>query len=158
MPFSHFAEEFFELCRYSLINAERTPYRERNLDFIVRFVVYVSKHQSGDENDGSVKNLLLVKTFLFCAKVSFVLVIIEFCWYQANTSSFIFSFWNAVSRVHRSSPSVPMCATYSQVITGHGLWSLSSRWTLWHYPEGIATACNRRKGMHISLTRNIKKI
>uniref|UniRef100_A0A5K3FIX3 UVR domain-containing protein n=1 Tax=Mesocestoides corti TaxID=53468 RepID=A0A5K3FIX3_MESCO len=67
MPFSHFAEDFFELCRYSLINSERTVFRERTLDFIVRAVVHISAN-AAEREDGTVRNLLLVKTFLFCAK------------------------------------------------------------------------------------------
>ncbi|VDL90206.1 unnamed protein product [Schistocephalus solidus] len=69
MPFSHFTEEFFELCRYSLISAERSPYRERTVDFIVRFVLQASKHSNSTCDETSTKNQLLIKTFLFCAKV-----------------------------------------------------------------------------------------
>ena len=68
MPFSHFAEDFFELCRYSLVNAERTPFRERTIDFIVRAVIHISSNAT-EREDGNPRNLLLVKMFLFCAKV-----------------------------------------------------------------------------------------
>nr|VZI33629.1 unnamed protein product [Spirometra erinaceieuropaei] len=69
MPFSHFTEEFFELCRYSLVSAERSPFRERTVDFIVRFVMQASKHSNSTCDETSTKNQLLIKTFLFCAKV-----------------------------------------------------------------------------------------
>ncbi|VDN09516.1 unnamed protein product [Dibothriocephalus latus] len=68
MPFSHFTEEFFELCRYSLVSAERSPYRERTVDFIVRFVMQASKNSDSAFDENSTKNQLLIKTFLFCAK------------------------------------------------------------------------------------------
>lgn len=68
MPFSHFAEDFFELCRYSLISAERNAFRERTIDFIVRAVVHISAN-AAEREDGNPRNLLLVKMFLFCAKV-----------------------------------------------------------------------------------------
>eukprot|EP00108_Taenia_solium_P003453 TsM_000577100 transcript=TsM_000577100 gene=TsM_000577100 len=67
MPFSHFAEDFFELCRYSLISAERNVFRERTIDFIVRAVVHISAN-AAEREDGNPRNLLLVKMFLFCAK------------------------------------------------------------------------------------------
>ncbi|KAH9280698.1 Condensin complex subunit 3 [Echinococcus granulosus] len=67
MPFSHFAEDFFELCRYSLVSAERTVFRERTIDFIVRAVVHISAN-AAEREDGNPRNLLLVKMFLFCAK------------------------------------------------------------------------------------------
>ncbi|BHF68034.1 hypothetical protein SprV_0301106400 [Sparganum proliferum] len=69
MPFSHFTEEFFELCRYSLVSAERSPFRERTVDFIVRFVMQASKHSNSACDETSTKNQLLIKTFLFCAKL-----------------------------------------------------------------------------------------
>ncbi len=69
MPFSQFAEDFFELCRICLVNAERTVYKERAIDFIVRAVVHISS-SAAERQDGTVRNLLLVKMFLFCAKVS----------------------------------------------------------------------------------------
>ncbi|KAL5107706.1 Condensin complex subunit 3 [Taenia crassiceps] len=67
MPFSHFAEDFFELCRHSLVSAERNVFRERTVDFIVRAVVHISAN-AAEREDGNPRNLLLVKMFLFCAK------------------------------------------------------------------------------------------
>ncbi|VDO10806.1 unnamed protein product [Rodentolepis nana] len=67
MPFSHFAEDFFELCRYSLLSADRTAARERTIDFIVRSIIHIITN-APDRNDGKPRNLLLIKTFLFCSK------------------------------------------------------------------------------------------
>ncbi|KAM3184054.1 hypothetical protein ACTXT7_009141 [Hymenolepis weldensis] len=67
MPFSHFAEDFFELCRYSLLSADRTAARERTINFIVRAVIHIIAN-APDRNDGKPRNLLLIKAFLFCSK------------------------------------------------------------------------------------------
>nr|CDS27640.1 condensin complex subunit 3 [Hymenolepis microstoma] len=67
IPFSHFAEDFFELCRYSLLSADRTAARERTIDFIVRSIIHIITN-APDRNDGKPRNLLLIKTFLFCSK------------------------------------------------------------------------------------------
>lgn len=69
MPPSHFAEDFFELCRYCLVSADRSVYKERTIDFIARAVVHISTH-AAERDDGTARNILLIKTFLFCAKVS----------------------------------------------------------------------------------------
>ncbi|VUZ46494.1 unnamed protein product [Hymenolepis diminuta] len=67
MPFSHFAEDFFELSRYSLLSADRTAARERTINFIVRAVIHIIAN-APDRNDGKPRNLLLIKAFLFCSK------------------------------------------------------------------------------------------
>uniref|UniRef100_A0A0X3NLI9 Condensin complex subunit 3 n=3 Tax=Schistocephalus solidus TaxID=70667 RepID=A0A0X3NLI9_SCHSO len=68
MPFSHFAEEFFELCRYSLVSSERSTYRECTIDFIVRFVIHATNQTSTSGTEETTKKRLLIKMFLFCFK------------------------------------------------------------------------------------------
>ncbi|KAF7234611.1 hypothetical protein EG68_11787 [Paragonimus skrjabini miyazakii] len=70
--FSHFCDEFFELCRYSLVSMERTPFRERTIDFIVKFALFCGKSEDDGEPTDTLNNRLLLKLFLFCMKVSFV--------------------------------------------------------------------------------------
>uniref|UniRef100_A0A3Q0KI66 Cnd3 domain-containing protein n=1 Tax=Schistosoma mansoni TaxID=6183 RepID=A0A3Q0KI66_SCHMA len=64
--FTHFADDFFELCRYSLVSSERSLYRERTIDFITKFALFCGK--SDDSNQDTLNNRLLLKLFLFCIK------------------------------------------------------------------------------------------
>ncbi|KAF8560824.1 hypothetical protein P879_08770 [Paragonimus westermani] len=66
--FSHFCDEFFELCRYSLVSMERTPFRERTIDFIVKFALFCGKSEDDGEPTDTLNNRLLLKLFLFCMK------------------------------------------------------------------------------------------
>ncbi|CAH8622248.1 unnamed protein product [Heterobilharzia americana] len=67
MRFTHFADDFFELCRYSLVSGERSPYRERTIDFITKFALFCGKSDENNDQD-AVNNRLLLKLFLFCIK------------------------------------------------------------------------------------------
>ncbi|KER25994.1 hypothetical protein T265_14099 [Opisthorchis viverrini] len=65
--FGHFCDEFLELCRYSLVSGDRTPYRERTIDFITKFALFCGK----SDNDGPVdtlNNRLLLRLFVFCMR------------------------------------------------------------------------------------------
>ncbi|CAI2736832.1 unnamed protein product [Schistosoma spindalis] len=64
--FTHFADDFFELCRYSLVSSERSSYRERTIDFITKFALFCGK--SDDSSQDTLNNRLLLKLFLFCIK------------------------------------------------------------------------------------------
>ncbi|KAH8869569.1 Condensin complex subunit 3 [Schistosoma japonicum] len=64
--FTHFADDFFELCRYSLVSGERSSYRERTIDFITKFALFCGK--SENSNQDTLNNRLLLKLFLFCIK------------------------------------------------------------------------------------------
>ncbi|KAK4475511.1 hypothetical protein MN116_002559 [Schistosoma mekongi] len=66
MRFTHFADDFFELCRYSLVSGERSFYRERTIDFITKFALFCGK--SENSNQDTLNNRLLLKLFLFCIK------------------------------------------------------------------------------------------
>ncbi|VDP51522.1 unnamed protein product [Schistosoma curassoni] len=68
--FTHFADDFFELCRYSLVSSERSSYRERTIDFITKFALFCGK--SDDSSQDTLNNRLLLKLFLFCIKLSFI--------------------------------------------------------------------------------------
>lgn len=90
MPFSHFAEDFFELCRYSLLSADRTAARERTINFIVRAVIHIIAN-APDRNDGKPRNLLLIKAFLFCSKVIERCCFLSICIWLAFISAFLLS-------------------------------------------------------------------
>ncbi|TPP65756.1 Condensin complex subunit 3 [Fasciola gigantica] len=66
--FTHFADEFFELCRYSLVSSERSTYRERTIDFITKFALFCGKSDANDDMSDTLSNRLLLKLFLFCMK------------------------------------------------------------------------------------------
>nr|VZI33657.1 unnamed protein product [Spirometra erinaceieuropaei] len=68
MPFGHFTEEFFELCRYSLVSSVRSTYRECTIDFIVRFVIYATNETSTSGAEETANKRLLIKMFFFCFK------------------------------------------------------------------------------------------
>ncbi|KAL3308620.1 hypothetical protein Ciccas_012845, partial [Cichlidogyrus casuarinus] len=64
--FAYFAEDFFELCKYSLVSAERIPARERTIDFIVKFVIHSFNTQMISEDPSK----LIRRLCLFCLKYS----------------------------------------------------------------------------------------
>ncbi|KAG5452697.1 Condensin complex subunit 3 [Clonorchis sinensis] len=65
--FGHFCDEFFELCRYSLVSSDRTPYRERTIDFITKFALFCGKSDN-DEPVDTLNNRLLLRLFVFCMR------------------------------------------------------------------------------------------
>ncbi|CAH8616661.1 unnamed protein product [Heterobilharzia americana] len=67
MRFTHFADDFFELCRYSLVSSEQSLYRERTIDFITKFALFCGKSDENNDQD-VMNNRLLWKFFLFCIK------------------------------------------------------------------------------------------
>lgn len=70
MRFTHFADNFFELARYSLVSSERSQFRERTIEFITKFALYCGKPEEGSKD--VLNNRLLLKLFLFCIKVMFI--------------------------------------------------------------------------------------
>ncbi|CAH8842031.1 unnamed protein product [Trichobilharzia szidati] len=66
--FSVFADDFLELCRYSLVSAERSLYRERTIDFITKFALFCGKDSNEDGVLNTIHNRILLRLIIFCIK------------------------------------------------------------------------------------------
>ncbi|VDQ03773.1 unnamed protein product [Trichobilharzia regenti] len=66
--FSVFADDFLELCRYSLVSSERSLYRERTVDFITKFALFCGKDSNEDGVLNTIHNRILLRLIIFCIK------------------------------------------------------------------------------------------